>query len=193
MSASAHEGPILIARNASQPPQLVYEGPHGLLTGEECIELLPGDGVFTGLFVEDEPSFDTILADEPDEGLFRMFPGAEIALRRISFDTGFRIFEPVEFREILTDDGGFFVFPRDSNGDFNIHLIGGSDHLGMVSATFQFFDLSGQHADSEPFTICFQTVPAPSSLCLVPVGLLVGRRRRRPRCAWKPASAAPQD
>ncbi|MBC7772430.1 MAG: hypothetical protein H7210_08045 [Pyrinomonadaceae bacterium] len=181
VTAVAHVGPITIARSDTQIPQIVLEGPHGLLTGEECIELLPGDGPFAGLFVEDEPSFETLLFDDGAQGRFRLLPGAEIALRRVSFNEGFRIFEPVEFREILSGDNVFFVFPRDADGDFNIHLIGGSDRAGQVSATFQIFDMTGQHADSEPFTVCFQTVPAPSSLAVPALGLLVALRRARPR------------
>lgn len=181
-AALAHEGPIVIGRSDAPVPQLRFDGPHGLLSGEECIELLPGDGLFSGLFVEDEPSFLTILADDPTEELFRLLPGAEIAIRRLSFDEGFHLFEPVEFREILVGEVDFFVFPRDAQGDFDIHLIGGADREGLLTATFQFFDLSGQHTDSEPFTLCFQTVPAPASLPLGVLGILAAGRRRRRRC-----------
>lgn len=180
-TAFADRGPITIARNDAQPPRIVLDGPPGLLSGEDCIELLPGDGVFAGLFIGNEPWFATLLVDEPDHGLFRLLPGAEIALRRLSFDEGFRMFEPEDFREILSGENMFFVIPRDSEGDFSIHLIGGSDHEGRVSAMFQIIDLSGQHSDSEPFTLCFQTVPGPSSLAAPGLGMILARRRTRRR------------
>ncbi len=175
----AHDEPIVIGRLGASPAHLAFDGPADLLDGSEAIELQPGDGVFSGLWVHDEPSFATILEDRPDIDLLRLLPGHSVALRLAAADAPLRFFEPTGFSQILDGDGSTFVFPRDPNGDFEIHLMGASTAPGSFAATFQFTDPSGVHLDSERFTLRFQTVPTPTSILIPLFAVLAVSRRRR--------------
>ncbi len=173
--AIAHDEPIAIGRSQVAPFQL------HVITHEqgECIDLLPGDGPFAGLWFADEPAFATLAAFDPGSGLLPLFASHRVALRRLSFDTGLVAFEPAGFSPILTADGATFEFPRLPDGQFDINLVGAADRPGIFSGVFQLTDLAGTHADSDPFTLCFQTVPAPpAGGAAVIVGLLALRRRR---------------
>ena len=171
--ALAHDEPIVIARGGQSPFTLRTLAHH-----DECIDLLPGDGPFAGMWLADELAFETVIADDPGSDLFRLFAGNQLALRRISFDEGLRVFEPVGFTEILGSDASVFVFPTPPDGNLTIRLLGAADRPGMFEGVFQLTDLSGLHADSEPFTVCFQTVPAPAAGVL-PAFMLFATRRRR--------------
>ncbi len=175
--ALAHDEPFVIGRSSDSPSRLVFDGPADILDGSECIELLPGDGVFEGMWVHDEPSFATLLEDHPD--FLQLLPGHTLSLRLVAADAPLRFFEPAGFTPILTTAGSTFTFPTDPEGDFEIHLLGAATESGMHAATFQFTDLSGTHLDSEPFTICFQTVPTPTSVILPAFAALAAIRRRR--------------
>lgn len=172
-SVCAHDDPIFIARGGQSPFTLRTLAHH-----DECIDLLPGDGPFAGMWLADELAFETVIADDPGSDLFRLLAGNQLALRRISFDEGLRVFEPVGFTEILGSDASVFVFPSPPDGNLTIRLLGAADRPGMFEGVFQLTDLSGLHADSEPFAVCFQTVPAPAA-CVVPAFMLLAARRRR--------------
>jgi hypothetical protein len=175
--ALAHDEPIVIGRDAADPARLIFTGPEDILDGSEPLSLPPGDGLFEGMWAHDEPSFLTLIADGPD--MLRLLPGHAVALRLVAADDAVRFFEPAGFTPILTTPGSRFAFPVDPNGDFEIHLIGAAVLPGLHSATLQLTDLSGQHLDSDPFTIHFQTVPTSASVApLVIAGLAAGRRRR---------------
>jgi hypothetical protein len=177
--ARAHDEPFVIGRTSASPARLAFDGPADILDGSECIELLPGDGAFAGMWVHDEPSFATLLVDRPDIDFLRLLPGHSLALRLVAADAPLRFFEPAGFTPILTGPGSTFTFPTDPEGNFEIHLLGGSAEPGMHAATFQFTDLSGTHLDSDQFTICFQTVPTPTSVILPAFAALAAFRRRR--------------
>jgi hypothetical protein len=175
----AHDEPIVIGRSVVAPARLAFHGPADILDGSECIELLPGDGAFAGMWIHDQPSFATLLADNHEMELLRLLPGSSIGLRLVASDPALRFFEPAGFTPILPSAGSIFVFPTDAAGDFEIHLLGGSIDPGLHVATFQFTDSSGIHLDSDPFTICFQTVPTPASVIVPAFAALAAFRRRR--------------
>lgn len=175
-TALAHDEPLVIGRDPDAPDHLAFSGPADLLSGAESIPLLPGDAAFEGLWVHDEPSFRTILADEP--GMLRLLAGHAVALRLVSADEPLRFFEPVGFTQILTTPGSAFVFPTDPEGDFEIHLLGAATLPGVHVATFQFTDASGTHLDSGTFTLRFEAVPSPTSATPILIAALASRRRR---------------
>ena len=119
MIVDAHHHVWTVARGGQSPFALRTLAHH-----DECIDLLPGDGPFVGMWLADELAFETVIADDPGSDLFRLHAGNQLALRRISFDEGLRVFEPVGFTEILGSDASVFVFPSPPDGNLTIRLLG---------------------------------------------------------------------
>lgn len=174
-----HEGDFEIGQSGAPLHQLLLHGDPDILSGEEAIHLLPGEGLFEGMFAADDPGWIGAEEDEPNEGLYLLLPGHQVSLKRIGFDAGFSIFDPTS-GPILEADGDQYLFPLDGEGFIHRHLIFVGDGLegDPWSATFQLVDPSGVHAFTEPFTLSFVAVPEPATVSLLVLGA-VGLLRRR--------------
>jgi hypothetical protein len=182
---SALAGPMhadwTIAQDGSPAHKLLIEGDPKILDGTERIELLPGDGIFAGLFVNQEPGWESLEADEPPDR-FTLLPGSNVSLKRLSFDAGFSMYDPFTGTPILETDGSIFPFGAAPDGSFHIDLlyVGDGPIGSLYSAAFQLVDPSGLQADSDPFTLGFVVVPEPTTAILFGSALLA-LWRRRPR------------
>jgi len=169
-----------VAQDGSALHTLLILGDPKILGGEERIELLPGEGNFDGLFVNQEPGWESIEADEPPDA-FMLLPGSNPSLKRISFDAGFGMYDPFSGLPILESNGSTFAFGAAPDGHFHLDLIyAGNGPIGtLYSATFQLVDPSGLQSDSAPFTLGFVVIPEPTTLALVFLGVTAKMRRTR--------------
>jgi hypothetical protein len=174
-----HGDDFIIGRDAASPPQITIEADPDVLSGSECIPLPPGEGAYEGLYAVNDPGWIGLEADEPDEGFYMLLPNHQVSLKRISFDTGFSMFDPTA-GPILENDDDAYLFPPTVDGLIHSHLIFAGDGIEGTTwhATFQIVDPSGIHADSEPFTVCFEAIPEPGTLFLLLIGGIAVLRRR---------------
>lgn len=170
----------VIGRNDQN--QLLIHGDENILSGAAPILLEPGDGIFDGLFVKDEPGWESALADEPPE-LYQLLPNSRVALKRLAFTSGFAMYDPFTASEILAADNDLFEFPLDGPDQFHIDLVySGLGPAGQFySATYQLVDLAGLQTPSELFTFRFETVPEPASLTLLGLSAILMIQRPRIR------------
>lgn len=167
--------------DASPIAQLHVEGDDDILNCIEKISLVPGEGELAGYYVAQLPGWESVGPGDPD--LLAPLSGHRIALQRISFDAGFTMFDPFGLEEILAADGATYEFPRDLDESFHVDLFFAAPIAAapgtMYSATYQLVDLAGLHADSAPFTLCFEVVPEPATVWILAGGMLMSVRRRR--------------
>ncbi len=167
-----------VAQDGTPIHTLQILGDAKILGGEERISLQPGEGIFDGLFVNQEPGWASIEADVPPD-TFLLLPGSNTSLKRISFDPGLGMYDPFSGLPILEANGSTFDFCAALDGHFHLDLIyTGNGPIGsLYSATFQLVDPSGLQADSAPFTLGFVVAPEPTTLALVCLGLTAIKRR----------------
>ena len=158
-SAIAHECAIVVSRDDAKPPRLHVNGPSNYLSGDETIDLLPGDGTFEGMWLIDAPGLSTMLKDGSVRKRFRLRAGHRIALRLVSADPGYCMVEPSTWKPVLCKPGDTYPFVLPENGDFNIQMASRLAKPQPCRATFQFVDLAGLHADSAPFSLRFRVDP----------------------------------
>jgi hypothetical protein len=143
-------------------------------------ELDPVSGFGLDGFLGDDPGFEALEADEPDEGFFVLGPGHAIYFEIVSVTPGF-------LADPLTD-------PLDSPGDSALLVDDAEDHAHLdwfIDSThpdfastpywdvaFRFTDRGAiGYGDSEVYTLRF--VPEPASLGLLCAGSLLVLLRRR--------------
>ncbi len=150
---------------------------------------LPAIGLLLFGFGDDDPGFLSIDKDEPDEDIFMLGAGANIALEVIAFDDALKLWRP-GFAGFLTNPGDLWnigAAPFDAHPYWHID----STDAGFVappgqtrwSATFRLLDSgSTGYAPSDPITVTF--TPEPGSLGLLAMGAFAILRRtgskRRP-------------
>jgi hypothetical protein len=83
--------------------------------------------------------------------------GHRVALRRVSWDAGFEMFD-TSFSPILSADGSNYEFPHAAPGEFHEDLFFAMDDAAFdpgaeVTGAFRLVDLSGTYSDSDPFTL----------------------------------------
>ncbi len=175
--AHQHEGDVIIGRSASG--QLRFEADLDeprLLTAVN--RLLKG-------WAADEPGFEALLEDEPDEGFYRLAPGAQIWLEGILLDPALKARNPLNPLLVIDSPGDQLLL-----GDQELHdhviwhvdsLDAGYDPLQTVwQGTFRLVDKGTTgYAASEPFSLSFTTVPEPGTLALLLAGSLTAVRRRK--------------
>jgi hypothetical protein len=134
----------------------------------EPYPILPGSrDDLAGYYLGIEPGWDGLGVDEPDRGRFALADGAEIVLRRVESDPGFAMFN-LEFDPILgspDDEETLEGEPELEGFIWHEHLVFGIEPGQPLNkefqATFVASDLSGQHADSNEFTLRFVTASRP--------------------------------
>jgi len=147
-----------------------------------------------GFFLTIEPGWDGLGVDQSAEDRSALLNDSGVLLRRVSFDPGFSMYD-LDFNSILEADGDTVLLvgePEVEGFLWHQHLVFGVEPGTPVgesfSATFVVSDPTGEHADSEPFTLTFITAPqvvvgdgaSPrAGLCgyagiIAPLGILLG-------------------
>lgn len=146
---------------------------------DEAIELQPiaPGGLISGYSIDD-PGWNVLEVDEPDEGLFSFVgDGSQMRLHVDSLTGDLVVRDP---EGGLADIGPFF----DLGNDFHKHLLfhsAGAEIGDHFSATFHLSDTGGNLLDSDPFTLRFTVVPEPATLAVFgffATFLRPGRRRK---------------
>lgn len=173
-AAHRHEGDVIIGRTGSG--QLRFE------TDLDEIRLLdPVAGLLTG-WAGDEPGFEALTEDEPDEDLFRLGTGAQIRLEAVALDPALRVRNPLNPLMMLSSPGDQLLL---GDHELHDHVIWHVDSLdpafdpsrSVWQGTFKLVDTgSTGYADSPLFTLRF-AIPEPSTLALLVAGSLAVRRR----------------
>jgi hypothetical protein len=136
----------------------------------------------TGLQFEEWP------VPNPALGLFPLAAGSKIALEVVSFDTGVRLWDPLDLSSPYDAAGQLYAigtsgssFLRDAVWQIDPSAAGFDAGKGTWHATFRFVDRTGTYAASEDYTFLLKPafVPAPAgAAALLGLGVLAGRRRR---------------
>ncbi|MDX9910503.1 MAG: hypothetical protein RBS39_01590 [Phycisphaerales bacterium] len=174
--ALAHEGDVFVAIDAN-----------GKLTFEfdfDAVNLLAPVPIGSSVagWLGDEPGFAELGEDEPDEGLFRIDAGANIAFQLVGSDVAFNVWDPL-FNAILQPGDQFVLggWGFDDHAFWHIDSDApGFDPLQTVwSADFFIVDLAGIHAPSDVVNIKFTNVPAPGAGAMLASVMMFASRRRR--------------
>ena len=126
---------------------------------DEVFELPEVDGVLVG-WAGDEPGFNTLEEDEPEEGFFALAEGANVVLEVVSLSPGFKAHTP-GFADILDAPGETWELgaaPFDTHPEWHIDPAdpGFDDHDEVWTVTVRLLDTgSTGYAPSEPFSIQF--------------------------------------
>lgn len=168
-----HEGDLVVGRTGGGQLQVEFDFGAPLA-------LPPVDGLLKG-WALDDPGFDHLEADEPDEDFFMLGSGAQIRFDVVSFAPAFQAWTP-GFAAALRNPGDTYVFPDGEllHGHLNWHIDALDPQFdpaaGPWTASFRLVDVgSTGYTPSEVYTFAF--TPEPSTLALVGLGALVLRRR----------------
>jgi hypothetical protein len=180
--------------------QLVIEGNPDLFSLTELIPLQhrpdlaefgPG-GTFEDYYVENEPGWEGLAVDEPDEGLCALPAGSDVRLVLLNEYAPYDSAVPGLTNWLLINEVGNDVeldlpAPTESvlggpgfHVDF-FHAAHSSSSVGdTYSAQYMLTDEAGLLADSDPFRLGYEVVPEPSALMMLVLGgTLLNRRRSR--------------
>ena len=113
------------------------------LDGDEVFVLPDVDGVLGG-WAGDEPGFNTLEEDEPDEGFFAIAAGANVVLEIVSISPGFKAHTP-GFADILDESGDTWdmgAAPFDTHPEWHIDPDdpGYDDHDEIWTVTVRLLD-----------------------------------------------------
>ena len=127
--------------------------------GDEVFDLPSVDGVLLG-WAGDEPGFNTLVEDEPDEGFFAVAAGANVVLEIVSIEPGFKAHTPgfADILEVPGDTWDIGGAPFDTHPEWHIDPAaeGFDDAQETWSVTVRFLDTgTTSYLPSEPFTIQF--------------------------------------
>ncbi|TVQ60852.1 MAG: hypothetical protein EA378_10535 [Phycisphaerales bacterium] len=146
---------------------------------------------FTG-WISDDPGFANIVEDEADEDFFALagpssLGQANIAIRIVSVDPGFRVVDPLGFNPIsgepvgYVNPGEFFTLGVPNFDDHPFWTVDVNDWDGSTlefGVSFQVIDLNEVYGDSEVYSAVF-AIPSPGTSGLIALAGLVATRRRR--------------
>jgi hypothetical protein len=161
-----HEGDVIIGfrLGVNDANQLALE-----LEADHATELPPVDGILAGWAGED-PGFESLEEDEPDEGFYALIPGAEIVLDVIGCTSGFKAHTP-GFADRLDSPGDQLIL---GGPPFHVHLewhIDSSDpgfdpERHAFSFTAKLLDTgTTAYGPSEPFTLHFTNLSCSEVSC----------------------------
>jgi len=173
-----HEGDIIVGRLLGTPDRLAIEADL-----DEPVFCEPSAMPGLNGWLKDDPGFEALLEDEPDEGFYMLQPGAQVRLEVVSLDAGIKLWNP-ELTQMADAVGEWIDL-----GDYELHthMIWhlDSDVLGTgwedtLYGTFKLVDVGTTgYAESETFGMAFTNVPEPTSVIALALGGLLGLRRRR--------------
>ncbi len=177
--AAAQHTDFVVARDASNT--LAMEAPdERILTGDVPIRLERIEsGPLAGFYALNQPGWESIEADEPDEGLFLLQTPHRVALKRLTWEPGFQMFDAA-LQPILENDGDTYEFAQGPPGAIHTDLFfalesGSFSIRDEVVGTFQLVDLQSTHTASDPFTLRLRVplnAPAVSTWGVILAGLL---------------------
>jgi hypothetical protein len=156
--AHAHGVTLIVSRSEEKRPRLQVNGSSDYREGKLCIEMLKGDAMFAGTWIDDAPGISTLRKDGVTRTGARLLPGHRVALKLLHADKGLVLIEPSTWNVVLARKGDVYEFHRDERGDFSLQMLARYDREGSPQAKFQFVDQAGLHRPSEPFTLRFCTV-----------------------------------
>lgn len=134
--------------------------PLGLDPAAEIFRLPPATGLFQG-FSSNDPGFDDIEADDPDNDIYRFEPGHAIGLEVLALDPALLIWNT----GLSRFDVGQIAPLGSTNSGIHTHLIwhintrapSPYDPLRTVwRATLRLVDTTGGYTPSDPFTLYFR-------------------------------------
>lgn len=134
--------------------------PQGFDPATDIVRLPPATGLFQG-FSSNDPGFDDVEADDPENGVFRFEPGHAIGVEVLALDPALVIWNT----GLSRFDVGQIAPLGTTNAGIHTHLIwhinsrppAPYDPLRTVwRATLRLVDTAGDYAASEPFTLYFR-------------------------------------
>jgi hypothetical protein len=172
--ADEHEGDLVVGRTGANQLRVEFDF-------VPPIALPPVNGLLKG-WALDDPGFDHLESDEPNENFFVLGDGAQVRFDVVSFAPAFKAWTP-GFGAVLHNPGDAYVFPDGHllHGHLDWH-IDSQDPLfdpavGPWMASFRLVDVGTTgYSPSDVYTFTF--TPEPSSLALLMLGGLTALRRR---------------
>lgn len=152
-----HAGDVFVGRTSDGQLRVA-----GFVAEEEYAPLLPVTGILQG-WTDNDPGFDRVVTNAPEEDLYTLASGAMIWLQLVEADPAFRV---IDASFAIIDNPGEQTFL--GNHQLHAHL---TWHVNSQNpafdpnqcvwrATFRLRDAgSTGYADSEPFTLAFSIVP----------------------------------
>lgn len=180
--AAAHGSAYLTFVNAaSNAIQVEYDWKDALMLDEQNPEF-PG-------WSSDHLSFEEIINDRNDphwdESMAFLASGSKVQIVFTGFDAGVYAYDGLDHATAFSSPGDSFSLGNGTT-NFERQIIwrvdpdapGFDAGAGVWNASFYLRDASGQHGDSEVYTMPLTIAPAPGSLALLGAAGLMGRRRR---------------
>jgi len=168
-----HEGDLVVGRTEAGRLQIEFDF-------DTPIALPAVSGLLQG-WALDDPGFDHLEADEPEEDFFVLGTGAQIRFDVVSFAPAFQAWTP-GFAAALREPGDSYVFPDGEllHGHLNWHIDALDPQYdpaaGPWTASFRLVDVGTTgYSPSDAYTFTF--TPEPSAFALVALGALLMRRR----------------
>jgi hypothetical protein len=130
-------------------------------------------------YAEAEPSFHSLLADDPSEDLFVLSTSSSVRFVLMAKDPGVEVWNDTG-SAFLAVGGTYFIgqAPFDNHPIWNIPNLADTTARSM---TIRLHDLSGTYTDSDPFALSFIAVPEPGSALVGIASLALSLRRRMRR------------
>lgn len=173
-----HEGDIIVGRMLGTPDRLAIEADLN-----EPVLCEPSGYPGLNGWIKDDPGFEALMENEPDEGFYTLQPGAQVRLEIVGLDAGIRVWNP-DFTQMADAVGEWIDL-----GDHELHThmiwhldsdVLGTGWEGTLHATFKLVDVgSTGYAESETFAMTFTNVPEPATVVMLVLGGMLSLRRRR--------------
>jgi hypothetical protein len=180
-----HDGDFIIGAAGAAGSQLKFEFDADILAGNEFITLPASESPSIAGWLSDEPGFEALEADEPDEGIYALSEGAQIRLVGVDLDPGLFVRAPSIGTPVRISPSPTLGYLALGDHELHTHAVW---HVDSSAAgfqpqtawygTFKLVDVGTTgYADSEPFTVGF--VPEPASIFLLAGGAVLALTRRR--------------
>lgn len=163
--AQPHAGDVIVGRSGTNVLRI---DPGGFVPDDEIVLLPPSSGLFNG-WADNNPGFDHLVVDEPENDLFTLASGCQIRLELVAADPAFRAI--TNTFAIIDDPGERALL---GGAALHAHLTWhvNSDHASfdplkvLWRATFKLVDTGTTgYATSSEFTFHFATVDCTRGDC----------------------------